>query len=51
MKPRRDDKETFKIGLTPKEKPRKRQKPVQNAVFQQKQPSNREKYVEQHKKQ
>jgi len=44
-------KKTFKIELTFKEKPRKKQKPSQNSVFQQKQPSNRKKYVEQHKKQ
>lgn len=31
---RRDVKETFKIELTIKEKPRKRQKPAQNSVFQ-----------------
>jgi hypothetical protein len=31
---RRDVKETLEIGLTIKEKPRKRQKPAQNSAFQ-----------------
>jgi hypothetical protein len=31
---RRDAKETLEIGLTIKEKPRKRQKPAQNSAFQ-----------------
>jgi hypothetical protein len=33
MKPRRDVKETFKIGLTLQEKTKKKTKPAQNAVF------------------
>ena len=34
MRHKRDVKETFKIGLTIKEKPRKRQKTTQNSVLQ-----------------
>jgi|RifCSP19_2_1023855.scaffolds.fasta_scaffold269561_1 hypothetical protein len=43
MKPRRDVKETFKIGLTLQEKNQEEDKASPERGFQRKQPSNREK--------